>query len=278
MLEFKMQTNLQTDLPATINFNFEELKTELATRLEHYNNLVVTEDTVKEGKEDRAKLNKLKTAIETRRKEIKKQWAQPYTEFEAKVKELTALIDQPIAAIDSQVKSYEEAAKAKKQQSIQEFYNENVAPELQAIMPLEKIWQSDWLNSTKSLKKVQLEIIERAAKTTADLDFLDSMEADDYTAAVRAKYMETLNITTALSLRSELQQAAEAFKARQAEQPDPQPKTAPETTREPEKAPAVASEQTEKLYALKLELHLTQKQASELKKFLSDNNIRYTKI
>ena len=50
-MEFIMSTDLTTALPKEIGFNFEELKAELAEKLDYYNNLVVTEDTIKEGNE-----------------------------------------------------------------------------------------------------------------------------------------------------------------------------------------------------------------------------------
>ena len=103
-MEFIMSTDLTTALPKEIGFNFEELKAELAEKLDYYNNLVVTEDTIKEGKAEKAKLNKLREAVESKRKEIKKECMAPYTDFEAKVKELVAMIDAPVAAIDGQLK------------------------------------------------------------------------------------------------------------------------------------------------------------------------------
>ena len=45
-------------------------------------NLVYTADQIKDAKKDRAKLNKFVTALEDKRKEIKKQVMQPYTAFE----------------------------------------------------------------------------------------------------------------------------------------------------------------------------------------------------
>ena len=63
MLELKMTTDMQVATPAEIGFNFEELKAELAERLDHYNGLVVTEDGIKEAKADRAKLNKLRKSV-----------------------------------------------------------------------------------------------------------------------------------------------------------------------------------------------------------------------
>ena len=67
-LEFVMQTDLATALPAVLEFNFEDLKKALAERMELYRGLVVTEDGIKAAKQDRADLNKLREAIEAKRK------------------------------------------------------------------------------------------------------------------------------------------------------------------------------------------------------------------
>ena len=69
-MEFQIRTDLAV-IPKTIEFNFAEIKKELAGNLEKYQNMVVTEDAIKDAKADRAKLNKLKEAIEKKRKEIK---------------------------------------------------------------------------------------------------------------------------------------------------------------------------------------------------------------
>ena len=130
-MEFVMGNSLET-LPKTIDFNFEELKGQLAESLALYTGLVVTEDGIKGAKEDRAKLNKLREALENKRKEVKRECMAPYTDFEAKVKELVGLIDQPIAAIDAQLKEYEEKRRADKRAAILEIYEETVG-ELRAL-------------------------------------------------------------------------------------------------------------------------------------------------
>ena len=61
----------EINLPQSIA-NLEALKAELTPKLEYYNTLVVTADSIKEAKADRAALNKLKTAIDEQRKEIKR--------------------------------------------------------------------------------------------------------------------------------------------------------------------------------------------------------------
>ena len=128
-MEFVMGNSLET-LPKTIDFNFEELKGQLAESLALYTGLVVTEDGIKGAKEDRAKLNKLREALENKRKEVKRECMAPYTDFEAKVKELVGLIDQPIAAIDAQLKEYEEKILGAEERMLvieQRIYSEIVA-------------------------------------------------------------------------------------------------------------------------------------------------------
>ena len=69
--------SVSVDLPQEIE-NLEQLKAELTPRLEKYNNLVVTEDSIKAAKDDKANLNKLRKAIEEQRISIKKQYLEPY--------------------------------------------------------------------------------------------------------------------------------------------------------------------------------------------------------
>ena len=71
-MQFVMNTDLSTALPKVIDFNYEELKAALDANLKRYNGIIVTEDGIKDAKEDKAKLNALKKAIEDKRKEVKK--------------------------------------------------------------------------------------------------------------------------------------------------------------------------------------------------------------
>ena len=67
-MDFLVKTDLGA-FPQSIDFNFEEIKSELEEKLIKYKNLVVTEDGIKAAKADKAKLNKLAAAIEDKRKE-----------------------------------------------------------------------------------------------------------------------------------------------------------------------------------------------------------------
>ena len=276
-MEFKITTDLTTAIPQEIAFNFDEMKAWLSERLEHYNSLVITEDSIKAGKEDRATLNKLRTAIDTRRKEIKKQCMAPYDAFEAKVKELTALIDQPIGAIDAQLKAYEEMRREEKQQKVAEAYDKIVPEALREIIPMTMIFSPKWLNASTTMKSIEEELTDRVKRTNTDMMVLDTVEPE-YATAVRETYMRTLDIEKAMNQKKALQAAAEAFKQREEAKAAQEAESPAPAACEPEiEAPAPQPE-TEQLYTLRLEFQLTKAQADNLKWFLTKNNINYMKI
>lgn len=283
MLEMKMTTDLQAAIPAEIGFNFDELKNELTERLHHYNSLVVTEDAIKEAKADLAKLRKLNEAIDTRRKEVKRQCMAPYNAFEAQVKELTALIDAPVAAINGQIKTFEEQEKAKKYEEIAVAYTELVPEAYRDIIPLDRILDQKWLNKSTTMKSVR-EAIEALAKHThVEVSYLEAAVDPKYLTAVRAEYIKTLNFDKALDHRDRLVEAEAAFQKREAQRAtvQVQPRVdekPPVAAQEPVVEPAPQTGKEEKLYALRLEFHITMDQANALKKFLADNNINYMKI
>lgn len=276
-----MSTDLNTALPKVIGFNFEELKAELTARLDYYNSLVVTEDTIKEGKAERAKLSKLREAVEAKRKEVKRDYMAPYTDFESKVKELVAIIDAPIAAIDGQLKAFDDLRREEKRAEIQKTYAALVPAEMQTILPLERIFDPKWLNATVKIKAVEEGLAAMVQQTEDDLQVLDMVEPE-FAAAVRARYMETLNIGAALRYKQTLVAAAEAAKRRAEAMAAPAaaPAHEPEPVQEAPAAPAEPElvEEPVKLYRLRLEFRLTQDQANALKHFLEASNIDYMKI
>lgn len=91
-----------------INWNFEELKTALATEMKKYTGIVFDDDSIADAKKTVAYLRKLKESVEDRRKDVKKKCLEPYNEMEKQAKELTQLIDEPM--LDNGI-TYEEAAK-----------------------------------------------------------------------------------------------------------------------------------------------------------------------
>lgn len=268
MLELQMTTAIE-ELPRELSFNFDELKSELMPLLERYRGLVITEESIKVGKEDRARLNKLKTAIENRRKEIKKQWNEPYTRFEAKIKEIVALIDQPIAEIDAQLNAYEEQRKKEKECQIYDIYHEVVSPEIKGILLFDRIFDQKWLNKGVSIESIKDEIEIMSNRVQSDVEALKTVDPE-HAAAVRREYYRTLDLGTAMRCLTELREAAAAIKQEAPTNNPPEPEKPAEPVQEPQ--------MSEKLYKLRLEFDITQNQATELKQYLIDNGIAFRKI
>lgn len=285
-LEFVMQADLATALPAVLEFNFEDLKKALAERMELYRGLVVTEDGIKAAKQDRADLNKLREAIEAKRKEVKKACMAPYTEFEGRVKELVQLVDAPIAAIDGQLKEYEEKRRAEKRAEIAAIYEETVG-ELKGILPFERLWRDEWYNTAWSMKKIREAIVAAEGKVASDLEVLSTVESE-FAEAVRLKYLEALDLNAALAERARLQERAaklREYEEQRRRAAEAEAASVPEAERaeaaakdagQAEAAPATGAEET--VYLLRFECQLTRSQAMELSAWLKDRNISYRRI
>lgn len=284
-MEFVMGNSLEA-LPKTIDFNFEELKTQLASSLELYTGLVVTEDGIKSAKEDRAKLNKLREALETKRKEVKKECMAPYTDFEGKVKELVGLIDKPIAAIDAQLKTYEEQRRADKRAAVKEIYDETIGT-LYPLLPFDKLWRDEWYNTGVSMKKIRDAIITAENKAASDLEVLATVESE-FAEAVKIKYLEHLDLNEALLERARLQERAKRLREYEEQRAKaaanlPEEQRVEAATHGAEQSanipePAAGAEQAETVYRLCFECMVTAAQAKELSDWLKARNISFRRV
>lgn len=143
-MELRITNPQESWLTEQILWNNEELKVAIAEKVKDYKTIAYTEDSLKDMKADRADLNKLKKAFEDERKRVKKICMEPYTKFEQQVKEITALIDEPIGLIDSQIREIDERRKAAKREEIEELF---ASIGFQSFVKLDMIWDEKWLNA-----------------------------------------------------------------------------------------------------------------------------------
>lgn len=201
----------------SIDFNFDELKQEMTAALAKYNGLVYTDESIKDAKSDRATLNKFKDALENKRKEIKKQCLEPYEAFEKKIKELTALVDKPILAIDAQVKSFEQAQKDEKRSFIFEFYNDHIG-DLAALLSFDKVFNEKWLNTTAKIAEAQDSILHTIDRVSSDLKTIADLKSE-FELQIKDTYLQTLDLSSALGEKTRLEQQKSKmaeYEARQA--------------------------------------------------------------
>lgn len=201
-----------------INFNFEELKNEITTKSELYKNMVYTDDTIKTAKEDRASLNKFIKALEDKGKEVKKQYLEPYNNFEKQVKELVRIINEPVTLIGEQITEFEEREKATKREEVERLFNE---AGFESFVKLEQIFDPKWLNKSSSLKSIATELKNIAERIRNDLAVLN--EISEFQFEATETYKDTLDISKAIAEKNRLveMQKRKAEYASQTEQDNP---------------------------------------------------------
>lgn len=202
-----------------IGFNFEEIKEKLNSELEIYKNMIFTEDSKTEAKKTIASLRKLKKSVNDKKLEVKKSFMIPYTNFEAQVKELDNLIDEPINFINNQVEEFERKRVEEKKALISEIYTEIMAEHVEAsgYLPLQRIYDSKWENATTTKKAITEAISERVDHVEKDLCIIRSMESEFEDNGI-VKYKETLELSNAIEIMNQYQKQKEEILRRQEEE------------------------------------------------------------
>lgn len=202
-----------------IEWNYDEFKGLVQAAMERYEGVTFTEEQVKEAKEERARLNALKKAISDKRISIKNAVMAPYTQFEAEVKEITELIDKPIAEIDRQVREFEDAQKADKKEALRKHFEKAVA-DMEFKPTFEQVFDPRYLNVSVSLARAKKDITEKVKRFRFNMENVIEGVEEEYRAIVRDMYLKTLDIAGAMSERNrlvELNRQEEERKARETE-------------------------------------------------------------
>lgn len=293
-MEFIVNTDLEKELPSVIDFNFEEMKTELAEKLTHYNSLVVTEDSIKAAKGDKALLNKLKDAIDGKRKEVKRLCLAPYEDFEKKCKELISMIDSPVRAIDTQIKVFDDIKQTEKYAELQACYNEIIG-EYSQLIPIEKVINSKWRNAGEKVESLVKEMQGKITKAVNDLKIISAFTSK-FETVIKEKYLENFDMSDALALKNHLEEKeieleamkaqeekrgaeAEAKRLQENEQkaqeqvPQPQPIQAPIQEQKPVNEPVSVSEQTKTIKVIFYDT--TEAFRKDMKALTEKHNISY---
>lgn len=263
-------------VPESIEFNFDELKNEVAERVAFYKDLVYTDAQMKEAKADRARLRKVIDAIDAQRKKVKSDLLQPYTELETKLNEIKALIQEPIDMIDNQVKAYEELQKQTKTESIRQGWINKGGP-----VDINLIWNPKWLNTTYSMKKIGEEMDAAIENYNNGMTTLEQLT--EYQFEAIEVFKATLDLGAAMVRANELKEQAkrkaeyEAQKAAEAEY-----QNCPQTCEPPIKQPEVSHEtvtwpdETKRTW-IKFEAYMSVEEALALRDFFLANNIDFRK-
>lgn len=231
------------NLPDIIENNGDEVKAWLSQVMQKYQGIVVTAETVKSAKDDKAKLTRLRNALEDRRKEVKRDYLAPYMRFEQQYKEILALIDEPISSIDSQIKALDEQEATGKYNRLQEFFAATWnSMEIEFEIDFDKILNPKWKNKTMKEETLFKEITERVEEINNDVTSLCEYysETPHYTAIMDC-YRRDYDMKAALAYAQNLIKQDEQRAQREAQAQERQ-RDAQQAHREPEEVPTQVNE------------------------------------
>ena len=270
-----------------LNWNFEELNAQLDEQLEKYRGLTFTDDQMPEAKKTRAALNKVATEINNRKISVKKEFCAPYEQFEAQAKVLINKIKDVSGAIDRQVKDYEESKKEEKRKRIEAWWAENG----KRTVPIEKIFDERWLNTTCSDSKWQDDLDTIKVRITNQIYTISMMSEDvgkEKLDLMLTEYMKRLSLEDAVKAWKDHEEAVkraeqekerleqerlreEGKRAEMDAKPEPQP--VPETNEVHEPGP------DDYLYSPTFRMiDLTFQQAMDLTNYMRSNGLRFESI
>lgn len=250
-MNFELKVQAPKNKPVV--WNYEQLKEDLQIALADYQSRVYTEDMLDEAKADKAKLNKLKKAINDERIAREKEYMQPFAEFKAQAKELCDLIDTASTGIGEQLEAFENKRITEKKAAIKSIFDEIVSLYPIDFLTLDKIYNDKWENKGTSAKAISKEITEICEKIVKDLEVIRKMPRYAYEA--EQAYRESLDLNNAL-IEGEKMAEVQARKRQETQ--------------------AAAENEEKFVFAFKCEITLSQ--AQELKAFCVENKITLQKI
>ena len=281
-------------IPEKIEFNYEEIIQEMEPTVNEKASIYYSDEDIPVAKKDRAKFNTFKKAINDERIRMKKEYMKPFEEFEAKVKDINALADKAVIAIDKQIKEYEDNQKREKLDKIKALWTQMAVPE---GLTMDKVYEERMLNTSFSMKKVETCFELAIGKFNRDMATLAALPEFGFEA--QQVYISTFDINKALAegqRMAQIQRQKAEYEAEQARR-----KAEEEAKKATEQVPVevvtveeIVQSKQEYIEAasangvhvpkapekqwVAFQALLTTEQAMELKKFFDDRTIEFKAI
>lgn len=216
MAEFKIETNLAEIGNKQIEANYDEALATVREIVAPYTALVVTPDTIRQAAGDRARLRKMRAALDDYRKTAKAECMKPYTAFEERMKPIFAAIDKAVENIDGQVKAFEAAAEQEKLNELHAFFDSQLTDETREIADWDKIRDPRWKNKTFSVVDAHNAIIMALGGIERDMKALRNYP-EPYKSVMIEKYGKEYRLSDAIGWYTETM-AREAERKRREEE------------------------------------------------------------
>jgi hypothetical protein len=261
----------------------QQVKAEVAAKVDFALRLVCTEDTVKDVKKVRSELNKELAEYEASRKAVKKAILTPYEQFEVVYKDCVSdTYKKADTELKRKIDSVENELKEQKTAEVKgyfdEYRNSKIADGIKWI-----VFENANINVTlsasmKSLKEQAKAFIDKIAD---DLALIDTQEHKD---DILYEYKQSLNVANAITAVANRYKAFERAKAKEEERKAREQAEAEATAKVESVVEAVAPPtvepiappvEEEKTYTLKFTVRGTMPQLKALKEFLNNGGYDY---
>lgn len=177
----------------TLESNAKQIKELVLAKLNDYSPELY-EGKAEEAKADRALLNGAEKKLNARRLELEREYMQPFNTFKALINDTCKAIKQASAKLDEIVKAEEDREKAGKLEQIRTYWSTSQF----TLVPLEQVFDNRWLNKTTKIKDVYSVIDEIQKRIFDELKIIDNFPEEDR-PLIKATYLETLDITSAMA-------------------------------------------------------------------------------
>lgn len=258
----------------------QQVKAEVAAKVDFALRLVCTEDTVKDVKKVRSELNKELAEYEASRKAVKKAILTPYEQFEVVYKDCVSdTYKKADTELKRKIDSVENELKAQKAAEVKAYFDEYLQSKGIDFVTFESAHINVTLSaSMKSLKEQAKAFIDKIAD---DLALIDTQEHKD---DILYEYKQSLNVANAITAVANRYKAFERAKAKEEERKAREQAEAEATAKVESVVEAVAPPtvepiappvEEEKTYTLKFIVRGTMPQLKALKEFLNNRGYDY---
>ena len=258
---------------STVTNNINEVKEYALQTKKYYENLVFTDEQIKEAKDERASINKIAKKVADYRKDIISEFNKPLEEFVTAAKETESILKEASNCIDVQVKKYEEEEKENKRAECENLFNEMIG-DLSELVSFEKVFNSRWLNKTTKMSEIESDIKTVIEKANSGLNAIKELNSEFETELINT-FLEDFDITRAIFKNTQLKEQKEKItKTVEAKE-----ETREEIIKEMSNTKVEEIEEEKdimKSYTLKITANYTKMTA--LKHFMDLNEIKYEKV
>ncbi len=210
VLDFEVKAEIKS--LGIIEDNISEVKEKVVQLNEYYKNITFTEETMKQATEEKAKVNKFKSAVADYRKKIIAEYKKPIELFENTAKETEKILANTYDLINVQTEKYNNDKKEKIKEEIKQYFNEYLQSKNIDFVTFEQANINITLNaSKKSLQEQCRTFIDKI------VDDLSLIEIQEHKAEILVEYKQSLNVSQAITTVTNRFKAIEEEKRKQEE-------------------------------------------------------------